>query len=321
MTNFWQIIHKPVFILAPMEDVTDTVFRRIVMQAGSPDVFFTEFTSVDGMFSKGDEKVSQRLLFTKEEKQKPLVAQIWGLTVENYFKAANRLAEMGFDGIDINMGCPEKNIVKKGACSGLINNHPLAKEIIQATKEGAKGLPVSVKTRIGLKHIQTQDWIGFLLDQDIDALTIHGRTQAEMSKVPAHWDEIGNAVTLRNGKKKQTLVFGNGDILSVEEGNEKINQYQLDGIMIGRGIFHNIWLFDSTQHPEEKTLTQRLSLLSDHVTLFNTTWQGKKPFQILKKFFKVYLSGFEGAQAIRNKFMDTSNVEEALQLCEKFSKQ
>jgi nifR3 family TIM-barrel protein len=321
MNNIWQKLKKPIFILAPMEDVTDTVFRRIVMSAGSPDLFFTEFTSVEGMFSKGDKKVNQRLKFTPEEK--PLIAQIWGLKPENYFKAGKLLAEMGFDGIDINMGCPEKNVVRKGACSGLINNPSLAKEIIQATKEGAQEaarslnqetIPVSVKTRIGFKKIQTEEWLGFLLDQNLAALTVHGRTTAEMSAVPAHWDEIGKAGQLRNEKKVDTLIIGNGDVQSMTEAKEKVQKYGLDGIMIGRGIFHNIWLFNENVDPAKKSLEERLDILVKHVDLFEQAWGKTKPFQILKKFFKIYLSGFDGAQDLRMKFMETKNGEEVKEL-------
>ena len=316
MVNIWQSLKKPIYILAPMEDVTDTVFRRIVMQTGKPDLFFTEFTSVEGMFSKGDKKVNQRLQFT--QKEKPIIAQIWGLKPENYFKAGKLLAEMGFDGIDINMGCPEKNIIKKGACSGLIHNPSLAKEIIHATKEAAGNLPVSVKTRIGFKEIQTEKWIGFLLEQNLAALTIHGRTAAEMSAVPAHWDEIGKAVEIRNEKKLPTLIIGNGDVQSIQEAKEKVHQYNLDGIMIGRGIFHNIWLFDETVDPTKKILDERLKILVHHVKLFEKTWGKTKSFQILKKFFKIYLSGFEGAQELRMRFMETKNGEEVKELVKSF---
>ena len=317
MVNIWQSLKKPIYILAPMEDVTDTVFRRIVMQTGKPDLFFTEFTSVEGMFSKGDKKVNQRLQFT--QKEKPIIAQIWGLKPENYFKAGKLLAEMGFDGIDINMGCPEKNIIKKGACSGLIHNPSLAKEIIHATKEAAGNLPVSVKTRIGFKEIQTEKWIGFLLEQNLAALTIHGRTAAEMSAVPAHWDEIGKAVEIRNEKKLPTLIIGNGDVQSIQEAKEKVHQYNLDGIMIGRGIFHNIWLFDETVDPTKKILDERLKILVHHVELFEKTWGKTKSFQILKKFFKIYLSGFEGAQELRIRFMETKNGEEVKNLAKTFA--
>ncbi|MDE2025636.1 MAG: tRNA-dihydrouridine synthase, partial [Patescibacteria group bacterium] len=194
--NIWHTLKKPIFILAPMEDVTDTVFRQIIMACGRPSLFFTEFTNVDGMASAGDEEVSKRLRFT--QKEGPIIAQVWGMKPENYFSAAGRIAEMGYDGIDINMGCPQKAVVSRGACSALIKNPSLAKEIIQATREGAKGLPVSVKTRIGFKTNVLDTWIGFLLEQQLDALAIHARTASEMSKVPAHWEVMPAAVTIRN---------------------------------------------------------------------------------------------------------------------------
>ena len=214
--NFWENLPKPIFALAPMEDVTDTVFRRLLREINStedsirPDVMFTEFTSVEGIESEGAEMVMKRLKYTEVER--PLVAQIWGITPENYFNSAKKIAELGFDGIDINMGCPVKKIIKKGACSALIESHSLAKEIVEATKEGSNGLPVSVKTRIGFKTIQTEDWIGFLLAETIPVtLTVHGRTVKELSKVPNHWDEIGKAVKLRDeiqsGVKQKTLIL------------------------------------------------------------------------------------------------------------------
>jgi len=303
--NFWEQLKKPIFILAPMEDVTDTVFRRIVMKCGKPDLFLTEFTSVEGMFSKGDKKVNQRLLFTKEEK--PIVAQIWGLNPENFYKAAQKLSNMGFDGIDINMGCPEKNVMKKGACAGLIKNPSLAKEIIQATKDGANGLPISIKTRIGLKEIKTEEWIGFLLEQNLAAITIHGRTASEMSKVPAHWDEIGKAVRLRNAMQLKTLIIGNGDIKSLKEAREKVEQYGVDGVMIGRGIFENLWLFNESVDIQKIPMEQRMQVLLDHMDLFVNTWDKTKNFQILKKYFKIYISNFEGAQDLRIKLMECKN--------------
>src|SRR5258708_3428374 len=308
MRNIWQTLQRPIFILAPMEDVTDTVFRQIVMQCGRPDIFFTEFTSVDGMFSKGDVYVSQRLQFT--QKEKPIIAQIWGMKPENYFKAAQRLVTMGFDGIDINMGCPERSVVGKGACSGLINNRNLAKEIIQATQEGsAKQIPVSVKTRLGFGEIQF-DWIEFLLQQKLDALTIHGRKVAELSKVPAHWDAIGEVVAMRNKIDKQTLIFGNGDIKSLAEAKEKVAQYTVDGVMIGRGIFDTVWLFNETVNPETITVERKLQILLDHVRLYEKTWENKKNFQVLKKYFKIYVSGFENAQQLRMKLMEANNRED-----------
>jgi len=306
-----------------MEDVTDTVLRQIFCITGKPDVFFTEFTNVDGIQSQGHDVVVRRLLFTKDEH--PIVAQIWGMIPENFYKTAKDLVARGFDGVDINMGCPQHDVTSHGACSALIKNKPLAKEIIDATKEGAGEIPVSVKTRIGFKEIATEEWIGFLLQQDLSLITVHGRTAAEMSKVPAHWDEIGKAVQIRDhmfprsregegqGEGKPTLIFGNGDVQSLSEAKEKVEKYHVDGVMIGRGIFHNPWLFAGID-PTTKSIKERLELLEKHVKLFQNTWGAQKSFQILKKYFKVYLSDFEGAVDMRMKFMQTNSYEEALSL-------
>jgi nifR3 family TIM-barrel protein len=319
--NIWQKLQKPIFILAPMEDVTDTVFRQVLLTTGRPALFFTEFTNVDGMFSKGSEHVTKRLKFTTKEK--PLIAQIWGMNPENFYKAAKQLGEMGFDGIDLNMGCPQHDVTSHGACSALIKNHALTTEIIKATQEGARSgengeLPVSVKTRIGFGTIQTEDWIGFLLTHNLSALTVHGRTAKEMSKVPAHWDEIGKVVKLRDDVGLETLIIGNGDVMSLAEAEEKVKQYGLDGIMIGRGIFHNAWLFDPAINPEEKSLQDRLTVLQKHVQLYIDTWGATKHYPTLKKYFKIYLSGFDGAAEIRTKFMETNTPEEALQIAKNY---
>lgn len=213
MNNFWKNLPTPFLVQAPMEHVTDTVFRQIIDKAGKSDVYFTEFTSVEGLLSKGGEKVTQRLAFT--EKERPLVAQIWGKTPEKYKLATEKIVEMGFDGVDINMGCPDRTVVRNGCCSALINNHPLAQEIIQAVKEGAQGkIPVSVKTRIGFSTIQIEDWISFLLEQDPAVVTVHLRTVKEKSLVPAHWDKMAEVVKLRNEINPQTILIGNGDVES-----------------------------------------------------------------------------------------------------------
>lgn len=349
--NIWEKLPKPLFVLAPMEDVTDTVFRQILLKTGRPSLFFTEFTNVDGLESKGYDQVAKRLLFDKKEK--PIIAQIWGMKPENYFKVAQKLVAMGFDGIDINMGCPQADVVRHGACSALMKNHVLATEIIQATKEGAHsansgeaGLPVSVKTRIGYATIQTEEWIGFLLQQNLAAIIVHGRTVKEMSKVPAHWDEIGKVVKLRDkmqrapkepkgsnepkgpleksssallrDEKEQTLIIGNGDVMSLQEAKEKVQMYNLDGIMIGRGIFHNPWLFNENFDGNSVTLKQRVQLLLNHVELYQKTWSTAKQYAPLKKYFKIYLSGFDGAAEIRGKFMETTTPEEAIALAKTF---
>lgn len=317
MKNVWKDFKKPIFILAPMDDVTDTVFRQIIADLAPPDLYFTEFTSVDGMVSeKGFEPVSRRLLFT--EKERPIIAQIWGSDPEKFFKASQIIAGMGFDGIDINMGCPEKSVVRRGMCSALINNPNLTAEIIKAVKTGGGGLPVSVKTRIGFKEIQTDEWLGFLLKQDLDALVIHGRTVREMSKVPAHWDEIAKAVILRNQINLKTLIIGNGDINSYEDGLEKVTSYGVDGVMIGTGIFKNLWIFEKSGKIHDLGLEERLNQLLKHTRLFVQTWDGKKSFAILKKFFKCYLSDFDGASEIRAKFMETKNLEEVEKLVQTY---
>lgn len=311
MSNLWKDFKKPILIQAPMEDVTDTVFRQIITKCGKPDVFFTEFTNVEGMCSRGRDKVGKRLKFTDIEH--PIVAQIWGNNPKNYFETAKLIKKMEFDGIDINMGCPEKSVVKKGSCAALINNHSLAKEIILATSEGAGGLPVSVKTRIGIKNIQTEEWASFLLGLNLDALTIHARTVAEMSDVPAHWDEIGKVVKLRDSTKKKTLIIGNGDVKNLNDAMEKYKKYKVDGIMLGRAIFNNLWLFNKNINPEKISYQEKLKLLIEHIILFDKTWEKTKNFSIMKKFYKIYVSGMPDASVFRSKLMEFKTAQETLE--------
>lgn len=310
MKNIWQNLPRPFFILAPMEDVTDTVFRRLIADCGRPDLFFTEFTSVEGLESAGRDKVIHRLRYTEEEH--PLIAQIWGITPENYYQSAKLAREMGFDGLDINMGCPVPKIIKQGACSALIMNPTLAGEIISAAKEGAGSMPVSVKTRIGFDKIITEEWTGFLLEQRIAALTIHGRTVKQMSKVDANWEEIAKVVKLRDQMDIDTPVIGNGDIVSYQQGLEYVSKFGVDGIMIGRGVFQNPWIFNPTKNIEEVTLLERLQLMKKHIQMFQAEWEGEKHMSILKKFFKIYLQSFPGASDYRVKYMEAATYEEVL---------
>lgn len=312
MKNIWQNLKRLFFIQAPMENVTDTVFRQIIASCGQPDLFFTEFTNTDGLCSTGRKKVMDRLLFTETER--PIIAQIWGNKPENYYKSAQLLKKLRFDGIDINMGCPDKAIVKEGCCSALIKNPSLAKEIYQATVEGSSGLPVSIKTRLGYNNWQTESWIGFLLRLFPAAIIVHGRIATEMSKFPANWEEIGKAVQLRNEIKSQTLIIGNGDIFSRETAQEKIRNYGLDGVMIGRGMFHDPWIFNETIDKSKITLRDKLTLLIRHVELFEKTWGNTKDFNILKRFFKIYISDFPNASNIRITFMECKNYEETISL-------
>ncbi|PKQ62094.1 dihydrouridine synthase [Labilibaculum filiforme] len=326
--NFWHNIQTPNFSLAPMEDVTDTSFREIVlqtMQEGKLQLLFSEFTSVEGMCHPvGHEKVKHRLRINESEKvllhQKnvKLIAQIWGKDPEKYYKTAQYIAnETDFDGIDINMGCPVKNVVKNGCCSALIAQPDLAKEIILATKE-ATNLPLSVKTRIGFKQVVTEPWISHLLEMPIDALTIHGRIQKQMSDGLADWNEIAKAVQLRNKLAPNIKIIGNGDVESYQDGLQKVAQYGVDGVMIGRGIFKNPWFF----HPDKVEISkeEKLALLKEHTRVFDNTWSNEKNFAILRRFFKIYTNGFPEAAALRNALMTTSNAEEVYHALEQFSR-
>lgn len=314
--NFWQTLEKPIMILAPMEDVTDTVLRRVIARYGKPTVFFTEFTNVEGMFSKGQARVTQRLRYTEEER--PLVAQIWGSEPENFFKAAQKLIEMGYDGIDLNMGCPAQGPVHKGVCSGLINNRPLAKEIIDATKAGAAGIiPVSVKTRLGFRSIDFE-WIQFVLEQKPAVLTVHLRTVSEMSKVPAHWDQMKTVVEMRNQMQSDTLIIGNGDLKTLSDAHQKAAEAGADGAMIGRGIFDDPYIFSGQTSLNDKTPEEKMRLLLDHMHLWSETWGTTKHFPTLRKFFKVYANGFPGAQDLRIRLMETQTPEETEQVVTAF---
>lgn len=313
--NFWQTLEKPIFILAPMEDVTDTVLRQVITRYGKPAVFFTEFTNVEGMFSKGEKHIVHRLRYTEIEQ--PLVAHIWGAQPENFTKAARRLIDMGFSGIDLNMGCPAQGPVSRGLCSGLINNRPLAKEIIEATREGAAGIiPVSVKTRLGFRAIDF-GWIQFVLEQKPAVLTVHLRTVSEKSKVPAHWDKLKTVVEMRDALSSETLIIGNGDIKSLNEARQKVAETGADGAMIGRGIFENPFLFSDTTI-DDKTAEEKMHLLLDHLHLWQDTWGTSKHFPTLRKFFKVYANGFPGAQDLRMQLMETQTPEETEQIVAAF---
>jgi tRNA-dihydrouridine synthase len=308
--NVWQDVQRPLFILAPLYDVTDTVFRQIIADCSPPDLFFTEFVNADGLQSAGKDTLNFRLKFT--EKEKPIIAQIWGKNPDNFRKTATELVNMGFDGIDINFGCPDKSVVKNGCCIAMINDRPLAAAIIQATREGAGKLPVSVKTRLGLNEIDLS-WPEFLLGQNLDALIIHGRTRSEMSKVPAHWDEIEKIRALRDKLGVKTLIIGNGDIQGREHGLELTKKYRLDGVMIGRGVFADPYVFAENSPWGTFTPDQKINLYKKHVQLFAETWKNnERPIVTLNKFCKIYINGFDGARELRDELMETTSTENLL---------
>ena len=311
--NIYEKLPKPFFVLAPLDDVTDVVFRSIVADCAKPDLFFTEFVNVDGLQSPGRQKLIHRLAITKSDE--PIIAQIWGKNPDNYFKTARELVDMGFAGVDINMGCPIKAIVNNGCCSALINNRPLAKDIINAVQAGVDGkLPVSVKTRLGYNEIDFT-WHDFLLNQNLDNLTVHGRTKKQMSLVPADWNAIAHIREMRDTISPNTTITGNGDVISITEGRELVIQHKVDGVMIGRGIFSDPYLFSESNLWINKTPDEKKKLFAKHVQLFADTWKdNERKINTLNKFAKVYINNFVGAKELREKLMNSESIDELLTL-------
>ena len=351
--NFWSDLPKPFFILAPMEAVTDVVFRHVVARASAPDIWFSEFTNATGWVHAGQKAIGGRLI--KTDGENPIVAQIWGGEPGDMEQLALHCRELGYHGIDINMGCPAKSAIKSGG-SALIRKPDVAIAAIKAAKTA--GLPVSVKTRLGYTHIdEWRDWLTTLLQQNIVNLTIHLRTKKEMSKVPAHFELIPEIIALRDEIAPQTLLTINGDIENREHGLELANKYPgIDGIMIGRGVFHDPFCF-SVKEPlvtklaeasaarvstdadsietrreavtdgsvgEEATNLQRarqkelLDLLSYHLDLFDQ-WQPQlgRPYETLKRFFKIYVRDFAGASEMRASLMETKSTDQARKIIKK----
>jgi len=307
--NFWQKLKQPFFILAPMADVTDVVFREMIAKYGKPDVFFTEFVSCDGLMSEGRESLLVNLKYT--ENQRPIVAQVFGSKPENFFKTAQLIKKLGFDGIDINMGCPDRSIEKQGAGAALIKNPKLAQEIIEATKKGAVDMPVSVKTRIGYNRDEVETWVPALLEMEPAAITIHGRTRKELSKTSANWNSISRAVEL--AKDTGVIIVGNGDALDLKDGKEKAKSSGAQGIMIGRSVFGNPWLF-ADHLPGIK---EKLDILIEHTKLFEDMLKGKN-FAIMKKHYKAYITGFDGAKELRISLMTANNANEVENMVNKY---
>ncbi len=308
-----------------MEDVTDTVFRRIVQDAGAPDLMVTEFTSTDGLCTAGRPRVIGRLAFTPGEK--PLLAQIWGNSPERYLRVASEVREMGFDGLDINMGCPVRKIVTRGSCGALIQNPTLAAELVAAAREGAGDMPVSVKTRIGVSSSsRAEEWLGFLLAQGLAALTVHGRTVAQQSEGEANWAAVALAVRLRDEAGLPTRIIGNGDVRSADTFSRRARESGADGIMIGRGVFENLFLFRAIRGAAAQggipggvqsgvrgpaadfsalTPLEKVGWFRRHIDLHEQTWGKAGRFDVMKKFAKTYLRAFEGAGRLIDSVMHT----------------
>ncbi len=319
--------HRPLFVLAPMADVTDIAFRTVIQEAGSPDVFWTEFVSADGLVRatpEGKEKLKKDLLFSKE--QHPIVAQLFTANPDHMFQAVTLCRELGFDGVDINMGCPDKTIEKQKCGSAMIKHPDLAKAVIEAAKkaatvDGVRDFAISVKTRVGYNKPELDTWMPVLLDAEVDLITIHARTRKDMSKVPANWEYVRQVVEMRDvwakahPDKQAPLIFGNGDVETVRDGYDRVLESGADGVMIGRAMFGNPWFFRDMETPDDvqvPTRKERIETLARQVELFDTYLRDAKSFAVMKKFFKTYMTGFDDAPEIRKVIMEMETAGEVV---------
>lgn len=314
--SFWDTFTKPMVVLAPMADVTDAAFRRVIAKyskvaGGTPFVFWTEFVSADGLAlapEEGRKKLLADLAYSVVEH--PIVAQFFSSHPEHMEKAAALARELGFDGVDINMGCPDKSIEKQGAGAAHIKDPARAQEVIRAAQRGAQHLPVSVKTRLGYNKDELEVWLPKLLEANPRAITIHARTRKEMSLVPARWDRVKRAVEIRDEMKSNTLILGNGDLKDVHDALEKVSTSGADGAMLGRAIFGNPFLFAEKKRPEgTEGLKLRLQVMVEHTQLYEELLPHKS-FAIMKKHYKAYAHGFSGAAELRSELMNAENAAE-----------
>lgn len=325
--GFWDTLPKPFFALAPMADVTDAAFRRVIAKYGKPDITWTEFVSADGLFrgehpsdpekGAGYDVLVRDLEYSEEER--PIVAQFFSKDPNLMARAAKLAEDMGYDGVDINMGCPDKNVCKQGSGAAMIRTPELAQEIIRATQD-ATSLPVSVKTRIGYTQNEIETWLPMLLETNPVCVTLHARTKKEMSKVPADWSIIKRSVDIRDELKSDVLIVGNGDVMTLEEGRTRVEETGCDGVMIGRGIFGNPWLFSEQERPP---LKERIRVLIEHIELFDELLGDAKSFFLMKKHFKSYLVGADATpetKELRMQLMDTKSTDEAIELLKNFTK-
>lgn len=316
MKNFWKELKKPIFVIAPMANVTDVAFRSMFAKYGKPDVMWTEFVSADGLCSPGKKILLRDLEFSKKEK--PIVAQLFTSHPEKMFEAAKLAQKLGFDGIDINMGCPDRSVEKQGAGAAHIKDPETAQKVIEAARAGAPDLPISVKTRIGYNKIDLS-WIEFLLKLNVPALTVHLRTRKEMSDVPAQWNIMPEIVALRDKIAPETILLGNGDVVSLDDARKKVLESGCDGAMVGRGIFGNPWFF-SGRLVAEIPPAERLKVMLEHAKVFDKLLGDVKNFAIMKKHFKAYVSGWEGAKELRVKLMETNTLKEVTKIVKDYLK-
>jgi len=316
--GFWVKLKRPIMALAPMANVTDAAFRNMIAKNGKPDVFWTEFVSVDGLLSEGREKLL--VDFWHGEDEHPIVAQIFGANPENFLKVAKLIKDLKFDGIDINMGCPDRSVMKQGAGGALIKNPKLAQEIFLAASEGAPALPVSIKTRTGSSKDTLEEWLPHLFEVGPAAITIHARTVKELSLVPAKWDQVALAVKMVKDlpEEKRPLILGNGDVTALAEAEAKARETGADGIMIGRGIFGNPWMFNRATPIEKVPVHKRLQAMIEHTKLFEKKFAGIKDFAVMRKHYKAYVNGFDGAKELRMQLMEAENASQVEKMVNEF---
>lgn len=308
--NIWEELSKkgPISCLAPMEGVTDICFRQVIAKAGRPDLFFTEFTNVSSYASeKGRANALERLKVAPTDP--PIIAQIWGKNPDHFAEITSALRDLGFAGVDLNFGCPDKHVNKAGGGAAMIRTPDLAVECFRNAVAHANGLPVSVKTRLGFTYTKEhKDWLSTLLHEHPAALTVHLRTRKEMSKVPAHYELIPDIISLKNELSPETKLLINGDILDHIQGEELVRANTgLDGYMIGRGIFQNPFCF--TDH--QPTRDELIDLLNTHLNLFDMYCEQGESFEPLKHYFKIYVKDFPGASELRQQLMECHSTSDA----------
>lgn len=314
--SFWNELPQPFFVMAPMEDVTDAAFRRMFALHGKPHVTYTEFTSADGLVlapEPGKSKLLKKFLYSEIER--PIVAQLFTSNPERMETAARLAQDLGFDGVDINMGCPDKAVEKQGSGASLIKNPELAVELMRAVKSGAPNVPLSVKTRIGYNEDEMERWVTQILAEEPAVLILHLRTRKEMSDVPAHWERMKDAVALRDSLGSKTLIVGNGDVKDIADARTKAAESGCDGIMLGRAMFGNPWLFaEHAASPEE-----RIAGLAEHLKLFEELLGTTTNYAVMKKHFKAYINGWDNAKDLRVQLMETNSAAEAQEILAKHS--
>jgi len=334
---------KPVIGLSPMDGITDEPFRLLQTKISKPDLIFTEFVSAEGL-SRGGVKLYDVLLYSSEER--PIIGQLFGKDPESFYKSAIILAHLGFDGVDINMGCPAKTVVQHGSGGALIENPKLASEIIKSVKKGVsdwshgkvtidnldlnqrthevikrnlkysgktEGLKpsISVKTRLGITEPIYKTWIPFLLEHKLDFLTIHGRTLKQGYSGVADWSAISECAKMAT--QTNTLILGNGDIQSRQQGLEYCQKYGLSGVLIGRASMGNPWIFGN----RKASVKEKFSTILLHTQLFESIFPLRR-LDSLRKHFLLYSSGHPHAKKLRAQFVRVNSLNDLLSLEEEF---